>query len=76
MTLAVTHGHGGEPADSLKLTDIADPPLPEPSHVLVRVRMFAIHPGNEHGAHPHLGALREIVSVDVKLVVRVPDSGR
>jgi hypothetical protein len=57
MTLAVTHGHGGEPADSLKLTDIADPPPPGPSQVLVRIRMFAIHPGNERDAHPSLGGV-------------------
>jgi NADPH:quinone reductase-like Zn-dependent oxidoreductase len=46
MSLAVTYTHTGEPADVLRVTDVADPPPPGPSQIQVRITAFPIHPGD------------------------------
>jgi NADPH:quinone reductase-like Zn-dependent oxidoreductase len=46
MTRAVTFSRAGEPADILEVSTVAAPPEPGWGHIQVRVRAFAIHPGD------------------------------
>jgi NADPH:quinone reductase-like Zn-dependent oxidoreductase len=46
MTRAVTYNRAGEPADILEVTDIGDPPPPNPGQIQVQVSAFPIHPGD------------------------------
>jgi len=49
MTLAITYAAAGDPAEVLAVTEIPDPPPPEPGHVQIKVRAFPIHPGDLAG---------------------------
>ena len=49
MTLAITYAAAGDPAEVLAVTEIPDPPPPEPGQVQIKVRAFPIHPGDLAG---------------------------
>jgi NADPH:quinone reductase-like Zn-dependent oxidoreductase len=51
MTLAITYAAAGDPAEVLAVTEIPDPPPPEPGHVQIKVRAFPIHPGDLAGVN-------------------------
>ncbi len=46
MTRAVTFSRAGEPAEILEVRTVEAPPEPGWGHIQVRVRAFAIHPGD------------------------------
>ena len=46
MSLAITYRRSGDPAEILEVTEIGEPPPPEPGQLQVQVAAFPIHPGD------------------------------
>jgi NADPH:quinone reductase-like Zn-dependent oxidoreductase len=46
MSLAITYRRSGDPREILEVTDIGEPPPPEPGQLQVQISAFPIHPGD------------------------------